>query len=135
MLISRLDATVCAYTLGRMQVAARERGETGAVRCVEWENVRALYAPSIPNPAFNTVTISGPARLEDVEGALDGYRDADAATRIQVVPGALSAELAALLSGRGFRQTGLSSMPEWRHWSRRSSPAGSACRVGRCTWR
>jgi GNAT superfamily N-acetyltransferase len=103
--LSRFDATVCAYTLGRMRVAARALGDESQVRCVEWENVRALLAPGNPNPAFNTLMVSGPASIAHVEEALDAYRDAGVTPRAQLVPGALSEELSALLSSRGLRQT------------------------------
>ena len=106
-LISRLDAAGYAYWQGRMNVASRLRQDPSSVVYLEWENIRALLAPGIANPAFNTVTISGPTRLGDVQNALDAYRQRELTPSLSLSPGASSPELGALLSEHGFRQTAL----------------------------
>ena len=73
-LISRLDAAGFAYSQGRMNVVSRLREDPGSVRYLEWQNLRATLAPGIANPAFNTALLSGPTRLEDVQSALEAYR-------------------------------------------------------------
>jgi hypothetical protein len=62
-LISKIDEVEFLYTQDRMNAIRDFRNEPGCVRYVERENLRAVMLPSIPNPNFNRILLSGPVSI------------------------------------------------------------------------
>ena len=88
-----------------MNVMRDVRGDAGATRYFEAEHIRACLAPGVPNPFFNQVFVSGPAREGDLERALALFEQCSMVPRLEIGPAALSIGLARQLAVRGFIPT------------------------------
>ncbi|MEO8180876.1 MAG: hypothetical protein ABI895_18745 [Deltaproteobacteria bacterium] len=71
----------------------------------EAEHLQACMAPAVPNPLFNQIFLSGPARESDLESAFDRFGRAGVTPRLEIGPGAISSGLAVQLARRGFMHT------------------------------
>ncbi|HUK82567.1 MAG TPA: GNAT family N-acetyltransferase [Verrucomicrobiae bacterium] len=104
-LVSQIQATQFEYLRGRMNVMRDVRGDPNATVYYEAEHLRACIAPAIPNPIFNQVFVSGPAKPQDVERVLALFDQHGMAPRFEIGPGALSREIASCLARREFMHT------------------------------
>src|SRR5258707_1367307 len=104
-LISSVDEVEFLYTQERMNVIRDFRKEPGCVRYIERENLRGVMFPSVPNPFFNRVLLSGTVPLHVLGEVLDAYEAMGAPLDLEISPGAVNEEMAKLLQARGFAHT------------------------------
>jgi hypothetical protein len=88
-----------------MEVVRRVSGDSNSVRYYEAEHLQACMAPAVPNPLFNQIFLSGPARERDLESAFHLFEGAGATPRVEMGPGAICHGLAVQLASRGFIHT------------------------------
>ena len=104
-LISKVDEVEFLCTRDRMNVIRDFREEPECVRYLERENLRGVMFPSVPNPFFNRVLLSGIVSPNVLGDVLDAYQATGAALDLEVSPGALNEDMAKLLHARGFAHT------------------------------
>jgi len=81
------------------------RNEPDCVKYIKRENLRAVMMPSIPNPNFNRILLSGPVSTASVGEVLDLYHASGANAHLEISPGALNEELAKFLQAQCYAQT------------------------------
>ena len=104
-LISKIDEVEFLYTQDRMNAIRDFRNEPDWVKYIKRENLRAAMLPSIPNPFFNRILLSGPVSTDALGEVLDLYNASGANPDLEISPGALDKELAKFLQGQGYAQT------------------------------
>jgi len=104
-LISKIDEVEFLYTQDRMNAIRDFRNELGCVKYIERENLRAVMLPSIPNPNFNRILLSGPVSIVAIGEVLDLYSASGANPHLEISPGALDEELAKFLHAQGYAQS------------------------------
>jgi hypothetical protein len=104
-LISKIDEVEFLYTQDRMNAIRDFRNEPGCVKYIERENLRAVMLPSIPNPYFNRILLSGPVSIGTLGEVLDLYTASGANPHLEISPGALDEELAKFLHAQGYAQS------------------------------
>jgi hypothetical protein len=88
-----------------MEVVRRVSGDSSSVSYYEAEHLQVCLAPAVPNPLFNQIFLSGPARERDLECAFELFDRAGMTPRLEIGPGALCSGLAEQLARRGFMHT------------------------------
>ena len=106
-LISKIDEVEFLYTQDRMNAIRDFRNEPDCVKYFKRENLRAAMLPSIPNPFFNRILLSGPVPTDSLGEVLDIYKASGANLDLEISPGALDKEVAKFLQARGYVQTKL----------------------------
>ena len=104
-LISKIDEVEFLYTQDRMNAIRDFRNEPDCVKFIRRENLRAAMLPSIPNPNFNRILLSGPVSIGSLGEVLDLYSASGANPHLEISPGALDEELAKFLHPQGYAQT------------------------------
>jgi hypothetical protein len=104
-LISKVDEVEFLYTQDRMDVIRDFRKEPGCVQYIERENLRGVMFPSLPNPFFNRILLSGAVSPDVLGEVLDAYQAMGAPLNLEISPGAVNEEMAKLLQARGFAHT------------------------------
>jgi hypothetical protein len=104
-LISKIDEVQFLYTQDRMNAIRDFRNEPDCVKFFKRENLRAAMLPSIPNPFFNRILLSGPVPSDALGEVLDIYKASGANADLEISPGALDEELARFLQAQGYAQT------------------------------
>jgi hypothetical protein len=104
-LISKIDEVEFLYTQDRMNAIRDFRNEPGCVKYIERENLRAAMLPSIPNPYFNRILLSGRVSVGSLGEVLDLYAASGANPHLEISPGALDEELAKFLHAQGYAQS------------------------------
>lgn len=104
-LISKIDEVEFLYTQDRMNAIRDFRNEPDCVEYIRRENLRAAMLPTIPNPHFNRILVSGPVSTGCLGEVLDLYDAKGANPDLEISPGALDDELAKFLHVRGYAQT------------------------------
>jgi len=104
-LISKIDEVEFLYTQDRMNAIRDFRNEPDCVKYFERENLRAAMLPSIPNPFFNRILLSGPVPTDSLGEVLDLYKANGANADLEISPGALDEDRAKSLQARGYVQT------------------------------
>jgi hypothetical protein len=104
-LISKIDEVEFLYTQDRMNAIRDFRNEPDCVKYIKRENLRAAMLPSIPNPFFNRILLSGPVSTGSLGEVLDLYSASGANPHLEISPGALDEELAEFLQAQGYAQT------------------------------
>lgn len=104
-LISKIDEVEFLYTQDRMNAIRDFRNEPECVKYIKRENLRAAMLPSISNPFFNRILLSGPISTGSLGDVLDLYKESGANANLEISPGALDEELARFLQAKGYAQT------------------------------
>jgi len=104
-LISKIDEVEFLYTQDRMNAIRDFRNEPDCVKYIKRENLRAAMLPSIPNPYFNRILLSGPVSTGSLDEVLDLYNANGANPHLEISPGALDEDLAKFLHAQGYTQT------------------------------
>src|SRR5271169_2010129 len=104
-LISKIDEVEFLYTQDRMNAIRDFRNEPDCVKYIKRENLRAAMLPSIANPYFNRILLSGPVSTGTLGEVLDLYNASGANPGLEISPGALDEELAKFLRAQGYGQT------------------------------
>jgi hypothetical protein len=104
-LISKIDEVEFLYTQDRMNAIRDFRSDPDCVEYIRRENLRAAMLPTIPNPNFNRILLSGPVSTGCLGEVLALYHAKGANPDLQISPGALDEELAKFLQVRGYAQT------------------------------
>jgi hypothetical protein len=104
-LISKIDEVEFLYTQDRMNAIRDFRNELDCVKYIKRENLRAAMLPTIPNPYFNRILLSGPVSTGCLGEVLDLYPAKGANPDLEISPGALDKELAKFLQLRNYAQT------------------------------
>jgi len=105
-LISRIDEVEFLYTQDRMNAIRDFRNEPDCVKYFKRGNLRAVMLPSIANPFFNRILLSGPVPTDSLGEVLDIYQVSGPNAHLEISPGALNEDVARFLQARGFVQTG-----------------------------
>ena len=100
-----VDEVEFLYTQDRMNVIRDLRKEPECVEYIERTNLRGVMFPSVPNPIFNRIMLSGPVRLDDLREVLELYQVKGAPADLEISPGAINEEVAKFLHGIGYTQT------------------------------
>jgi hypothetical protein len=104
-LISRIDEVEFLYTQDRMNAIRDFRNEPDCVKYFKRENLRAALLPSIPNPFFNRILLSGPVLTDSLGEILDIYMANGVNPHLEISPGGLDENVAKFLQARGYVQT------------------------------
>ena len=104
-LISKIDEVEFLYTQDRMNAVRDFRNEPDCVKYIKRENLRAAMLPSLSNPYFNRILMSGPVSIGSLGDVLDLYNASGANPHLEISPGALDEELAKFLQAKGYAQT------------------------------
>src|SRR5258707_6624128 len=96
-LISKVDEVEFLYTQDRMNAIRDFRKEPECVQYIERENLRGVMFPSVPNPFFNRVLLSGIVSRNVLEEVLDSYQAAGAPLDLGISPVAVNEEIARVL--------------------------------------
>jgi hypothetical protein len=100
-----LQATEFEYVRSRMNAMRDVRSDPNASLYVDGEYLRACIAPGVPNPRFNQVFVSGPAKPDDLASVLGMFDRHEMMPRFELSPAAVSGEIASFLAQRGFVHT------------------------------